>query len=144
MTATLAPTAVETRGAETAESPVVWKTGLRAGLVAAAATTAVAAAASAAGVPLEVAGEAIPLAGFCQVTLMCVAVGVLVARVVARRARDAERTWVRTAMALTALSFVPDLTAAATTATKLVLMLTHVVAAAIVVPAVADRLADRS
>lgn len=134
-------TAVDTGGAE---RPVVWKAGLRAGLLAGAATTAVAAAASAADVPLEVAGEAIPLAGFFQVTLLCVAVGGLLARVLARRACHAERTFVRTTVALTALSLVPDLTADATTATRLVLIATHVVAAAIAIPALAARLrADR-
>jgi hypothetical protein len=100
----------------------------------------VAAAASAADVPLEVAGEAIPLAGFFQVTLVCVAVGVLLARVIGRRAADPVRTWVRTSVALTAVSVVPDLTADATTATKVVLMATHVVAAAVVIPAIAARL----
>jgi len=43
---------------------------------------------------------------------------------------------------LTALSFVPDVTADATTATKLTLMLTHVVAAAIVIPSLAASLSD--
>jgi hypothetical protein len=38
------------------------------------------------------------------------------------------------------LSLVPDVLADATTGTKMVLMLTHLVAAAIVVPAVARRL----
>lgn len=90
--------------------------------------------------PLEVAGEAIPLPGFFQVTAICVAVGVLIARVLARRAADPERTFLRTTVALTALSFVPDLTADATTATKVVLIATHLVAAAIVIPALAARL----
>src|SRR5687768_9172921 len=82
---------VEARDA--ASSPVAWRPGLRAGLVSGVATTAVAAAATAADVPLEVAGEAIPLVGFFQLTLVCVAVGVLIARVLSRRARHAERTW---------------------------------------------------
>lgn len=137
---TIVPSTVDAERHESIERPVVWKTGLRSGLVAAAATTAVAAAASAADVPLEIGGEAIPLAGFFQLTLFFVAVGVLLARVLARRARDAERSWVRATAALTALSLVPDLTADATTATKVVLVLTHLVAAAIVIPAVAARL----
>jgi hypothetical protein len=48
------------------------------------------------------------------------------------------------AVALTGLSFVPDLAIAATSATKVVLMATHVVAAALVVPALAGRLPERS
>jgi hypothetical protein len=142
MTTITAPAAVDAR--QGTEHPVVWRTGLRSGLVAAVATTAIAGVASAADVPLEVAGEAIPLAGFFQVTLLCVAVGILIARVVGRRASNPGRTWVRAAVALTALSFVPDLTADATTATKLVLVTTHLVAAAIVIPALAGRLAERS
>ena len=99
-----------------------------------------AAAASAADVPLEIGGKSIPAIGYGQVTLLCVAVGVLVARVIARRASNPERSWVRASVALTALSLVPDVTVDATTATKAVLMLTHVVAAAIVIPVVAARL----
>ena len=47
-----------------------------------------------------------------------------------------------TTMALTMLSFVPDVTADAHTATKVALALSHVVAAAIVIPALASRLTD--
>jgi hypothetical protein len=47
-------------------------------------------------------------------------------------------------VALTGLSFVRDLALAATSATKVVLMATHVVAAALVVPALAGRLPERS
>jgi hypothetical protein len=43
-------------------------------------------------------------------------------------------------VALTALSLVPDVLADADTSTKAVLMVTHLVAAAIVIPAVARRL----
>jgi hypothetical protein len=43
-------------------------------------------------------------------------------------------------VALTALSLVPDAIADASTGTKLVLMLTHVVAASIVIPRLAARL----
>ena len=52
------------------------------------------------------------------------------------------RTFVSTTLVLTALSFVPDVLADAQASTKLTLMLTHVVAAAIVIPALASRLAD--
>ena len=44
-------------------------------------------------------------------------------------------------MVLTALSLVPDVLVDAAVATQLLLMLTHLVAAAIVIPAVARRLA---
>ena len=59
-----------------------------------------------------------------------------------RRAADARATFVKTTLALTAVSFVPDVLADAHTATKLTLMLTHIVAAAIVIPALASRLSD--
>ncbi len=57
-----------------------------------------------------------------------------------RFARRPRTAWLRTTVALTVLSFVPDVLADAAVATKVLLMLTHVVAAAIVIPAVARRL----
>ena len=118
------------------------RSGAVAGAVAAAATTGVAAVADAAGVPIKIAGESIPVLGFGQLTLLFTAVGVVLASVLARRARRPQHTFVVTTLVLTALSFVPDVTADATTATKLTLMLTHVVAAAIVIPTLAARLSD--
>jgi peptidoglycan/LPS O-acetylase OafA/YrhL len=59
----------------------------------------------------------------------------------ARRARRPQHTFVVTTVALTALSIVPDALADATTGTRLTLALTHVIAAAIVIPALARRLA---
>ncbi|WP_255509920.1 DUF6069 family protein [Micromonospora sp. AP08] len=56
-----------------------------------------------------------------------------------RFARRPRRTFVRTTVALTVLSL--DVIADAGTATKALLMLTHLVAAAIVISAVARRLA---
>ncbi|WP_345483249.1 DUF6069 family protein, partial [Actinopolymorpha pittospori] len=58
----------------------------------------------------------------------------------ARWARHPRRTFLRTTVVLTALSLVPDAIADANSATKALLMLTHLVAAAIVVPAIARRL----
>jgi hypothetical protein len=95
----------------------------------------------AAGVPLEIDGEQIPLAGFAQLTVLCTAVGVLLAAGLARWAARPQRAFTATAVALTGLSLVPDAAVAASPATKAVLMTTHVVAALIVVPALAGRLA---
>jgi hypothetical protein len=53
-------------------------------------------------------------------------------------ARRPRTVFVRATVVLTALSLVPD--ALAATATKVLLMLTHVVAAAIVIPVIARRL----
>ena len=116
--------------------------GAAAGVAAAIATTGIATVARAAGVQIKIAGKSIPLLGFGQLTLFFTAVGVVLAAVLARRASRPRHTFVVTTVALTALSFVPDMTADTTTATKLTLVLTHVVAAAIVIPTLASRLAD--
>lgn len=121
----------------------LWRTGVRAGIAAAVATTAVAAVALGADVPLEVDGEQIPLLGFAQATLMATAVGVLLAKALSRWTARPSRNFVAATVALTALSIVPDLTVAASTATRVVLVVTHLVAAAIVIPAVARCLPQR-
>lgn len=118
----------------------LWGPGLVSGVVAAVATTATAAVARAADVPLEVDGEQIPLLGFAQLTMMFTVLGVVIAAALRRWARHPRRTFTVTTAALTALSLVPDVVIDATTGSKLVLMLTHVVAAAIVIPTVARRL----
>jgi len=114
--------------------------GLAATAVAALATSTVAAAGSAAGISLDVSGAPIPVSGFAVLTVVFSLVGVALAAVLARRARQPRSTFVRTTVVLTALSLVPDLVADATTDTRVLLMATHLVAAAIVVPAVARRL----
>jgi peptidoglycan/LPS O-acetylase OafA/YrhL len=128
--------------ARSGSSKRLWKTGAVAGVSAAAATTAVAAVAEAADVSLQVSGETIPLLGFAQLTLIGAIIGTLLAVVLARRAARPARTFVVTTVVLTALSIVPDITADATTSTRFVLALTHVVAAAIVIPALASKLSD--
>ena len=143
MTATTAPAAYTTDTTSKARTTPLWRTGARAGVAAAVATTAVAAVAMGVDVPLEIDGEQIPLAGFAQLTLLCTVVGVVLATVLSRRAAHPRRTFTVATVALTGLSIVPDLTMGATTATRLVLIATHLVAAAIVVPALAGRLAER-
>ena len=101
-----------------------------------------AAVASALDVSLKVGGEAIPVLGFAQLTFVAAIIGTVLAVVLSHRARRPQHTFVVTTIALTALSFVPDVLADAHTATKFMLALTHVVAAAIVIPALASRLAD--
>jgi hypothetical protein len=59
----------------------------------------------------------------------------------ARKARRPRATFVRTAVALTALSFVPDLTFGFDAGSAATLITLHTVAAAIVVPTLARRLA---
>ena len=142
MTATILTTTTTRPDARPVSNRQVRRTGAVAGVVASAATVVVAATADALGVPIEIGGESIPLAGFAQLTLFFSAVGIVMAGVMARRAAHARHTFVKTTLALTALSFVPDVLADATSATKLTLILTHVVAASIVIPALASRLAD--
>ena len=139
MTATLTTSATNS---STRTGRGIWKTGLLATGAAAVATSTVAGIAHAAGVPLTVGGEEIALLGFAMLTVVFSLVGLLLATALARWARRPQRTFVVTTLALTALSVVPDASPVAPTATRLVLVLTHVVAAAIVIPAVASRLAD--
>jgi hypothetical protein len=120
----------------------VWRTGTVAGLSASVATFTFAAVARALDVPLKVAGESIPLVGFAQLTFVAAIIGTVLAVVMSRRASRPRRTFVVTTLALTLVSFAPDVLADAHTATKFALALSHVVAAAIVIPALASRLSD--
>ncbi|MDP9335888.1 MAG: DUF6069 family protein [Actinomycetota bacterium] len=120
----------------------LWRTGAMAGLAASVATFAFAALARAIDVPLTVAGDSIPLVGFAQVTFVASIIGTVLAVVFSRRADNPRRTFVTTTIVLTVMSFVPDVLADAHTATKIALALSHVVAAAIVIPALASRLTD--
>jgi uncharacterized protein DUF6069 len=108
--------------------------------LASAATTAVAAAGRAAGVSLDVAGAPIPLGGFAMLTAVFSLVGLVLAVVLARFAHRPRTAFVRTTVALTVLSLVPDAIADAAPGTKILLMVTHLVAAVIVIPAIARRL----
>lgn len=138
MTATATPVLTTSR---IPVRPLV-RSGLLATVAASVATTVVAAVGHAAGISLEISGEGIPLFGFAQLTAIFSLIGVGLAVVLARRAGAPRRTFVRTTVALTLLSLVPDLIADASVATIALLMLTHLVAAAIVIPALASRLSD--
>ena len=138
-TTTTAPTGHE-QVPGTAIRPALWRAGLSSGATAALATTAAAAAAREAGVALSIDDERIPLLGFTQLTLVGAILGVALAWALRRRATHPRRTFVRTTVVLTALSIVPDVLVDASTATKVVLAATHVLAAAAVVPTLARRL----
>jgi hypothetical protein len=114
--------------------------GSAATVAAAVATALVAAAGEAVGISTAVSGAPIPPSGFAVLTVIFSVLGLGIAAALRRFARRPRTAWIRTTVALTVLSFVPDLLADATVATKVFLMLTHVVAAAIVIPAVARRL----
>jgi amino acid transporter len=142
-------THVHTRVTSSASTPTalrqpVWKHGVAAAVVASVATTVLAAVASTAGVSFaDSTGVSIPIAAFAQLTLVFSLLGVGLAAVMARKARRPRSTFVRTALALTALSFVPDLTFGFDARSAATLITLHTVAAAIVVPTLAGRLAHR-
>jgi hypothetical protein len=111
--------------------------GLVATVAAMATTTVAAALAGAAGVDFEVpeGGEVIPLAGFAVVTGVFSVVGVVLAVVLGRfSVRPVERfQW--TAVALTVISLVPPFLVGAAPATVGALVVLHLVAAAVMIPA---------
>jgi hypothetical protein len=115
--------------------------GIAATAAASIATSLVAAAGNAVGISLDVAGAPIPVPGFASLTAIFSVIGLALALVLARTARSPRTAFVRTTVVLTALSLVPDVLVDAATATKLLLMVTHLVAAAIVIPVIARRLA---
>jgi Family of unknown function (DUF6069) len=120
----------------------LWKQGVAAAVMASIATTSLAAIASAVGVSFaDSTGASIPIAGFAQLTLVFSLLGVGIAAVMARRARRPRATFVRTAVTLTVLSFVPDLTFGFDAGSAATLIALHTVAALIVVPTLARRLA---
>ena len=141
MTTTTA-TSVPTAHATADTRPALWRPALVSGVAAAAVTTAMAAVLHAAGVSLEIDGAPIPLVGFANMTLMSVALGFVLAVTLRRFARRPQHTFVVTTIALTVASLVPDLVVSASVDTRLSLMAMHVVAAAIVIPAIASRLSD--
>ena len=96
--------------------------------------------AHATGVAVAVGGKQIPVAGFAQFVLVGAVIGIALARLFSRRAQRPRSTFVRTTVVLTALSIVPDLLVQASSGSKLVLILTHAMAAAIIIPTLAARL----
>jgi hypothetical protein len=112
---------------------VGWTRGFATGVVAAVVVTAIAGAFQAAGHPLGLVDGPIPLASFSQLVLLSTVVGILVAR------RTSRTTFYRVTVALTALSCVPDIAWGDGIVSKAGLILTHVVAAAIIVPRLARR-----
>ncbi|MEU4620323.1 DUF6069 family protein [Actinoplanes sp. NPDC023801] len=112
-------------------------TGLAATLAATAATTLAAAVAGAAGVDFEIpdGGETIPLPGFAVVTAFFSVVGIVIAVALLRwSARPAGR-FLWTTVVLTAVSFIPSVLSGGSPATVLTLVALHVVAAAVMIPA---------
>lgn len=122
---TTAPAAVTSR--------VSWGSGLVTVVAGAVVTTLVALGLQAVGIGLEIDGESIPVLAFAQMVALGGVIGIVLARHLGRTA------YVRTTVTLTALSCVPSLALADTVGDKLGLVLTHLVAAAIIVPRLARR-----
>ncbi len=133
ITSTTLPTTTE---ATEAEHPIR-RTTFVSGAIAAVAVTAAALAADAAGVPFAIEGETIPLAGFTQMTAVGAVLGGLLAAACNRFATRPRRTFVALAAVLTALSCIPSVAMPPDAATIIVLVALHVLAAAIIVPALA-------
>jgi hypothetical protein len=136
MTATL----TDARTATTTTRSALVVPGIAAAVASAAATTTVAATARAAGVALAAEGEQIPLLGFAQITFLFSVVGLILAAVLRRKAARPRRAFVRTTVALAVASLAAPFALPMDGVSIAVLVLTHVVAAAIVIPAVAARL----
>jgi Family of unknown function (DUF6069) len=140
MTTMFASTAPATDNPATDRSSM-WKPAVIAGLAAGALTTVIVALARAADIPVAVSGEEIPLMAFGQFTLIGALLGLGLAKLIRTRSLHPHHTFLRTTVALTALSIVPDIIANATPGSKLVLALTHIVAATVIVRTIARRLA---
>jgi hypothetical protein len=150
--ATVSTTYVSATGAPTSTSPAPRRSDRRSptlpritvvvGLVAAAAVTAVAGALHAAGVSLTVQGGDIPLAAFAQMTLVGALIGGVIVAVLNRRSVHAHRRFLQIAIALTALSCIPSIASPPDVATKVALVVTHLVAAAIIIPVLARHAHD--
>lgn len=131
-------TSTTTGRADRSVGRVTWKRGLATGAVAAVASTAVASGFHVTGQALTVVDDhggsgAVPLLAFAQMVLIGTVIGIVIAR------RGSRATFVRVAVALTALSCVPSLAWGVTATDKVGLVVTHLVAAAIVIPRIARR-----
>ncbi|WP_413760332.1 DUF6069 family protein [Streptomyces sp. MMBL 11-3] len=126
----------------------VWQVGVVAALAGAVVTEVFALVARGAGVPMEAAGPGaaeaaeIPVGGFAGGVLSWSVVGIVLAMGLARWAKRPGRTFVVVTVALTALSLVgPAVAPHTAVSTQIVLAVSHVVAAAVVIPLLATRLA---
>jgi hypothetical protein len=141
MTATIT-TATTTVPTSRPARRTLWLAGLASGAVAAVGTSAVAGFADAIDHTLTVDGEMIPVFGFAQMTLIGAVLGVVLALVMRRRADRPRHTFTVTTWVLTALSCIPSVALGGGdgAGNAAVLVATHVLAAAIVIPTLAARI----
>lgn len=128
----------------------VWLVGVLAALAAAVVTEVFGLVARALGVPMEAASPGataaapIPPGGFATGVLFWSVPGLVLAVILARWAKRPAHTFVVTTIVLTALSLLgPALAPYTATSTKIVLALSHLVAAAVVIPLLGIRLSHR-
>jgi hypothetical protein len=128
----------------------VWLVGALAGLAASVATEVYGLIARFAGVPMSAGSMGAPSAGpitvgmFAMGTLICTFWGTVLAVLFARFAKHPARVFLRTALALTAVSLLAPVFAAHTAvSTKIMLLVAHLLAAAIIIPVVTRHLAGR-
>lgn len=109
--------------------------GILAGVIAAVCTVVVAALARALGASLEVQSEPIPLPAFALWCLVGSGIGIVIARLLRHR-----RRFIIVSIVGTVLSLIPPIAFPDDIATKTVLVATHLIAAAIVIPILGRRL----
>ncbi|QQM46087.1 DUF6069 family protein [Streptomyces liliifuscus] len=138
------------RSARLLDTRPVWLVGVLATLAGAVVTEAFGLIARGAGVPMEAASPGateaaeIPVGGFFGGVLFWSVVGIVLAVVLARWAKRPARTFVVTTVVLTALSMAgPAVAPHTATSTQVVLAVSHLVAAAVIIPVVARRLSHR-
>jgi heme A synthase len=126
----------------------IWPGGVLAGLTGAATLGLYGVLAQAAGVPMRAASpgaaptQPITPGTFAMGVLVCTFWGTVLAVVLARRATRPRRTWTRVSTTLVAISLLFPLAAGQTAmSTKLTLVVGHLIAAVIVIPLLARRLA---
>ena len=146
---TPATTIVASDAANTSGRRRMWAVGAVAGVVSSLVVIALVAIAEGVGVPMEVAEnstkqpEQIPLLGYGMVILGSTLVGLLLATAFGRWTGRPRLAFVITALVLTAVSFAFPATTTATTATKVMLEITHVIPAALIIAAIAAHLPSR-
>jgi hypothetical protein len=139
-TASLTAPSQSTR--RTRRSGVLTRTTIAVGAIAAAVVTAAAGLLHAAGVSFAIDGEMIPLLGFAQLTFVGAVVGGFLVAGLNRGSASPRRRFVQVAVALTALSCLPSVTMPDDVATKVALVTLHLLAAAIIVPALSQHAND--
>lgn len=132
----------DVRDTHAPQNPALARTGTAATLVATTAVTAIAAFAKAQGVDFAI-GEnhdVIPTVGVAVATGVLCTLGVVLSAAFRRWSSRPARAFVQTAVTLTAVSLVPPLFSGGETSTEASLILLHLLAAAIMIPALARAL----